>query len=113
MRTMVGLLALVFMLVALSSCSGNRLERAFMGTWKGTTDGEPIELSFMEKGIWVVKLPEETSSGTWTVDAEGNARITIEDGKAIATVVNDGTLIAREEDGSSTVVFEKSDPKKK
>lgn len=110
---MVGLSAVVLMLVALSSCSGSRPERAFMGTWKGTIDGEAIELSFMEKDIWIAKLPEETSSGTWTIDAEGNALMSYEDGKVIATLLNDGKMIAREEDGSSAVVFEKSDSKKK
>ena len=85
-----------------------------MGTWKGTLKGGvTMELSFMEKDILIIKMPDGTIAGTWTIDPEGNAMITVEDEKAIATLLNDGKIIARNENGSSSVVFEKSGSKKK
>ena len=113
MRKVLGLSAVLLMCVVLSSCSGNRPEKAFMGTWKGTHEGEPIELSLMEKDISIANTPDETVAGTWTIDPEGNAVMTFEDEKVIAMLLNDGKIIARNEDGSSSVVFEKSDSKKK
>lgn len=112
MRNVLGLSIVFLMCVVLSSCSGNRPEKAFMGTWEGTHEGETVELSFMEKGIWIVQLPEDTTSGTWTVDSEGNAVLTYEGGKVIATTMKDGRIIAREGDGSNAVVLEKTDKKK-
>jgi len=86
-----------------------------MGTWEGKHEGEPVEFSFMEKNIWVLKTHDVTMAGTWTIDLEGNAQITSEDGdqKTIATLMNDGKIIAREVGGSNAIVFEKSDSKKK
>ena len=113
MRNVVGLSAVLFVCVVLSSCSGNRPEKAFMGMWKGTHEGETIELSLMEKDISIAKTPDKTLAGTWTIDPEGNAVMTFEDEKIIAMLLNDGKIIARNEDDSSVVVFEKSDSKKK
>jgi hypothetical protein len=121
MRTMVGFSAVVLMLVVLSSCSGNRPERAFMGTWKGTAEGEAIELSFMEKDVCIVKSNDksndETIAGTWSIDPEDKAVMIFEDEnnkvKVIATLLKDGKMIAQKEDESEAVVFEKSDSKKK
>ena len=109
MRKVVGISVVLLMCLVLSSCSGNRSEKAFMGTWKGTNSGEPVELSFIEKGIFIVKLPEETKSSTWTIDSEDNAVLTHEDDMVIATLLNDGKIVARKEGGSSAVVFERSD----
>ncbi|MDH4238003.1 MAG: hypothetical protein OEW48_00425 [Phycisphaerae bacterium] len=111
MRNVLGLSAVLLVCVALSSCSGNRPEKAFMGMWKGTYEGETIELSLMEKDISIAKTGDETFAGTWTIDPEGNAVITFEgeDGRIIATLLNDGKIIARKEGESSAVVFEKSD----
>lgn len=113
MRNVFGLSAVLLVCVALSSCSGNRPEKAFMGMWKGTHEGETIELSLMEKDISIVKTGDETLAGTWTIDPEGNAVITFEDEKVIATLVNDGKIVARNEGDSSAVVLEKKDSKKK
>lgn len=112
MRNVLGLSAILLMCIVLSSCSGNRPEKAFMGTWKGTHEGETIELSFMEKDIFIVKRPDQSKAGTWTIDPEGNAQISFEYGKMIATSVNDGRIIVRAEDGGDTVVLEKADKKK-
>lgn len=118
-RNVVGLSAILLMCVALSSCSGNRPEKAFMGTWKGTYDGETAELSFMEKDIFIFILTSgeshEIISGTWTIDPEGNAVMTVEDEdeKGIATLLNDDKIIVREEGNSKTTLWEKSDSKKK
>jgi hypothetical protein len=112
MRKVVGLSPVLLMCIVLSSCSGNRPEKAFMGTWEGTYEGKTIELSFMEKGIFIVKIPDKTFAGTWTIDPEGNAQMTYDDGKVIATPMNDGRLIARPEDGSGAVVLEKTHKKK-
>ena len=111
MRNVLGLSVVLFVCLALSSCSGNRPEKAFMGMWKGTDDGETYELSLMEKGISIVKTSNETLAGTWTIGPEGNAVITFEseDGKIIATLLNDGKIIARQEGESWAVVFEKGD----
>ena len=111
MRNVLGLSVVLFVCVALSSCSGNRPEKAFMGMWKGTDDGETIELSFLEKDISIAKKGDETLAGTWTIGPEGNAVITFEgeDGKIIATLLNDGKIVARKEGQSSAVVFEKND----
>jgi hypothetical protein len=115
MRNVIGLSVVLLMCAALSSCSGNRPEKAFMGTWEGKHEGELVEFSFMEKNIciWVSKTHDVTKAGTWTIDPEGNARITVEGGEAIATLMNDGKIIAREVGGPDAVVLEKSDSKKK
>jgi len=115
MRNVLGLSAVLLMCAALSSCSGNRPEKAFMGTWEGRHEEEAFMLSFMDKNIWTLKMPDETKAGTWTIDPEGNAVMTLEGetNKVIATLVNDGKIVAREEDGSNAVVLEKSDSKKK
>jgi len=113
MRNVVGLSTVLLMCVALGSCSGNRPEKAFMGTWKGQYDGEAVELSFMEKGIFIVKIPDKPFAGTWTMDPEGNAQMTYEDGKIIATSVSNRRIIARAEDGSGAVVLERTDAENK
>ena len=101
------------MCLALSSCSGNRPEKAFMGTWEADWGGgETAEVSFMENDILEIKLPEGTAKGTWTIDPDGNAVITFRDNKTICMLVNDAKIVTRNEDGSSTVL-EKSDSKKK
>ncbi|MBL7144473.1 MAG: hypothetical protein ISS76_09595 [Phycisphaerae bacterium] len=113
MRNVVGLSAVLLICVALSSCSGNRPEKAFMGTWKGTHEGETIELSFMEKNLCIAKEGEGTHAGTWSIDPDGNVLMTFEDAKVIATLTKQGQIIAREESGSEAIVFEKIDEKKK
>ncbi len=117
MRNVFGLSAILLTCVALSSCSGNRPEKAFMGTWEGAHEGEALELSFMEKDTCIVKTNDETIAGTWTIGPEGKALMTFDDDndkvKVIATLVNDGKIIAQKEDGSEAVVFEKSASKKK
>ena len=113
MRNVVALSVVLLVSMALNSCSGNRPEKAFMGTWKGNHEGEAVELSFMEKGIFIVKIPGKTFAGTWTIDPEGDAQMTYEDQKTIATSVSNGRIIAREEDGSGAVVLERIDAEKK
>ncbi len=116
MRNVLGLSVVLLMCAALSSCSGNKPEKGYMGTWKGTIEeGEPVELSFMEKGIFIVKIPDKTVAGTWTMDPEGNAQMTYEDGKIIATSVSNGRIIARAEDGSgaAVLVLERTDAENK
>lgn len=83
-----------------------------MGTWEGTHDGKTVKLSFMEKGIWIVTLPDDTTSGTWTVGPEGNAVMSYNDGKVIAMPLKDGRLIAKPENEASAIVFERADKKK-
>ncbi|MHC4740963.1 MAG: hypothetical protein ACYS8Z_03570 [Planctomycetota bacterium] len=112
MRNVLGLSAIIWICMALSSCSGNRPEKAFMGTWEGTNEGKTVEISFMEKDIFIMEYSGQSKAGTWTIDPEGNAVMAIEDGKAVATVMNDGRLIAREEDGGNAVVLEKAGKKK-
>ena len=112
MRSVRGVTAVLLMCVALTSCSSAPPEKAFMGVWKGTHQGTAIELSFTEEGVCTVKLPDETHTGTWSVDPEGNARMVFDDAKATATRMSDGTLTAREEGGLDTVVFEKVSKKK-
>jgi hypothetical protein len=115
MRNVIGLSVVLLMCAALSSCSGNRPEKAFMGTWEGMQEEEAFELSFMEKNIWILKTHDETKAGTWTIDSEGNAVMALEGEtkKGIATLLNDGKIVAREEGGSKAVMLEKSDSKKK
>ncbi|MBN2271810.1 MAG: hypothetical protein JXN61_14420 [Sedimentisphaerales bacterium] len=112
MRNVLVLWAVLLMCVALSSCSGNRPEKAFMGTWKGQYDGDPIELSFMENDIWVVKTSDETSAGTWSIDPDGSARLSYEDGKATAKLTNDGRIVVQPEGESNAAVLEKVPEKK-
>ena len=83
-----------------------------MGTWVCTHEDETLELSFLEKDIWMAKTPNGTQAGTWIVDAEGNALLTYDDGKATATPTSDGRLIMREQGGGNAAVLEKA-PKKK
>ena len=111
MRNVVGLSAVVLMCVVLSSCASSP-EKAFMGTWKGVHEDQTLELSFLEKDIWIVKTADSTQAGTWIVDAEGNALLTYDDGKATATPTSDGRLIVRQQDGGNAAVLEKA-PKKK
>ncbi len=113
MRNVLGLSAVLLTCVVLSSCSGNRPEKAFMGTWTGTDEGETVELSFMEQGIWIVKLPDGTTAGTWTIGPEGNAVLIYDDSKASATPTSDGRLIVRHEGESNVMVFDKADAKNK
>jgi len=118
MRNVLGLLTVLLMCAALSSCSGNRPEKAFIGTWKGMYEEEPVEFSFMEKGACIAKTNDETDethAGTWIIGLEGNAQMTFEGEamKFIATPVNDGKIIVRQEGESSGAVLEKSTPSKK
>jgi hypothetical protein len=101
----------MLMCVALSSCATSP-EKAFMGTWIGEHEDEAVELSFLEKDVWIVKTADSTQAGTWSIDADGNALLTYDDGKATATPTSDGRLIVREQDGGNAVVLEKA-PKKK
>ncbi len=113
MRNVIRLFVAVLMCVVLSSCSGNRPEKAFMGTWEGTlAGGAMVEISFMEDQVLMAKFPDGTIAGTWTIDPEGNAVMFANDTKTIATLVNDKKIVTRNEDGSSTVL-EKKDSKKK
>ena len=112
MRNVLGLSAVLLMCVVLSSCSGNRPEKAFMGTWKGTYEGETMELSFMEKNICIVKVAEGTHAGTWSIDPKGNALMTFVDDKLIASLMSDGRIIMQKEGESEAVVFEKAHKKK-
>jgi len=116
MRNVIGLSMVLLMCAALSSCSGNKPEKAFMGTWKGMHEEEPVEFSFMEKGLCFAKgTGDETHAGTWIIGLEGNPEITFEgeDEKFIATPVNGGKIIIRQEGDSSGAVLEKSTPSKK
>ena len=113
MRNVPGLSAVLLICIALSSCSGNRPEKAFIGTWEHTTaGGAVIEISFMESNILEIKVPEGTDAGTWTVDPDGNAVITFRGNKTICILENDRKIVTRNEDGSSSVL-EKRDSKKK
>jgi len=112
MRTMVGLSAVVLMLLALSSCSGNRPEKAFMGTWKGQYDGDPVELSFMENDIWVVKTSDETSAGTWSINSDGDAHMTNADVNATAKLAGEGKIIVQVEGEGNAAVLDKATRKK-
>jgi hypothetical protein len=112
MRSVVGPSAVLLICVVLGSCSGNRPEKAFMGTWKGTYEGDALELSFMEKGLWIVKSDDSTTAGTWSIDPDGNAKLSYEDGKATAKLTNDGRIVVQPEGESNAAVLEKA-PKKK
>ncbi|HLB72633.1 MAG TPA: hypothetical protein VJJ98_01310 [Sedimentisphaerales bacterium] len=113
MRTMVGLSAVVLMLVVLSSCSGNRPEKAFMGTWKGQYDGDLIELSFMENEIWVGKTSDETSAGTWSINSDGDAQMTYDDAhKATVKLAGEGKMVVQVEGEGNAIVLEKATRKK-
>ena len=112
MRNVLWLSVAMLMCVALSSCATSP-DKAFMGTWEGTDEEATLEVSFMEKDILIIKTPDETIAGTWTIGPEGNAVMTFEDKKVIATLLSDGKIIARSESGSSAVVFEKRGSKKK
>ena len=100
------------MLVVLSSCSGNRPEKAFMGTWKGQYDGDPIELSFMENDVWVVKTSDETSAGTWSINSQGDAHMTNADDNATAKRAGEGKIIVQAEGEGNAAVLEKATRKK-
>jgi len=117
MRKVVEILAVLLICIALSSCSGNRPQKAFMGTWEGNHEGEALQLSLMEKDVCIVKTDDQTIAGTWSIDHEDKAVMTFDDDgnkiKVIATLLNDGKIIAQKEDGSEAVVFEKSGSKKK
>ncbi len=112
MRKVFGLSAVLLICIVLSSCSGNRPEKAFMGTWKGTHEGDPVELSFMENGIWIVKEAGETTAGTWVMDAEGNAKMTYDDGKATVKLTGDGRILVQPEGESNSIVLDKASRKK-
>ena len=114
MRRVFGISAVLLMCLALSSCSGNRPEKAFMGTWEGTQNEEPVELSLLEKDIFILKIPDGMRAGTWTINSEGNAVMVMQDqeAKGIATIVSEGKIIVRAEDGSEAVILKKSDSKK-
>lgn len=113
MRKVLGLFVAMLMCVVLSSCASSP-EKAFMGTWKGTYDGEPVELSFfMVKNIVIWKIPRETIAGTWTIDHEGKARMTVDDEKFIATLVTDDKIVVQYEGDSEAALLEKIDSKKK
>jgi len=112
MRNVLGLSVVLLVSVALSSCGGLGPEKPYLGSWKGTVDGEAIELAFMEKDLCIVKEHEGTHAGTWSIDADGNALMTFEDAKVIATLTKQGQIIAREKGGSEAAVFEKIDKKK-
>ena len=107
MRKVIGFHVVMLVCVVLSSCASSP-EKAYMGTWEGTYEGETVELSFMEKGIWIVQTPDNTTSGTWTVDPEGDAQMTYDDGKAIATTMSDGRIVVKDEDGSNAAVLKKT-----
>jgi len=81
------------------STSSKKAYKAFMGTWKGTYEGEPVELSFfMVKNIVIWKIPGETIAGMWTIDHEGNVWFTI---------------VVQYEGDSEAALLEKIDSKKK
>jgi len=113
MRNVVGLSVVVLMCVVLGSCASSP-KKAFMGTWVwvGEQEDKTLELSFLEKDIWIAKTSEGPRGGTWIVDAEGNALLTYDAGKSTATPTSDGRLIVREQGGGNAMVLEKA-PKKK
>ena len=71
-----------------------------------------MEISFMENNILEIEVPEGTDAGTWTVDPDGNAVITFRDNKTICVLVNDGKIVTRNEDGSSSVLEKRASKKK-
>ena len=96
------------------STSSKKAYKAFMGTWKGTYEEEPVELSFfMVKNILIWKWPGETIAGTWTIDHEGNARFTVDGEKYGATLVTEDKIVVQEEGDSEAALLEKSVSKKK
>jgi len=113
MRNVLALsVVLLVVFVALSSCGGNRPEKAFMGTWKGQYDGDPIELSFMENDIWVAKTSDETSAGTWSINSDGDAQMTYDDGKATAKLAGEGKILVQAEGEGNAAVLDKATRKK-
>jgi hypothetical protein len=111
MRNVLGISAVLLMCIVLSSCSGNRPEKAFMGAWENKEDR--VELTFREKGIWFYTYTynDKTISGTWTVDPDGNALMDgreedAEDG--IARIMNDGRILWTDSHGGERMWFEKA-----
>ena len=109
MRKLVALSTLLFICLALTSCATSRPEDKFLGAWKGTHEDETYLVEFLEKDIVIIKGDSETTAATWTLDADGNARLTGPDTEdtALATPTGDGRLIIREEE--TAVVFERTE----
>ncbi len=107
MRKLVAASTLLFICLALTSCATSRPEDKFLGAWKGTYEDETLLVEFLKPDIIIIKADSETTAGTWTLDADGNARLVGPDteDKALATPTEDGRLIIREEE--TAVVFER------
>jgi hypothetical protein len=108
MRKLITLSTLLFICLALTSCATSRPEDKFLGAWKGTHEDETYLVEFLEKDIVIIKGEGETNAGTWTLDADGNARLVGPDteDKAVATPTKDGRLIIRA-DETTAVVFQR------
>ncbi len=107
MRKLGAASTLLFICLALTSCATSRPEDKFLGAWKGTQGDEAILVEFLEKDIVVIKGDSGTYAGTWTLDADGNARLVgpDTDDKALATPTGDGRLIMRADENA--VVLER------
>ncbi len=109
MRKLVAASTLLFICLALTSCATSRPEDKFLGAWKGTYDGKPVEVEFLEPDIFIVKSDGQTQGGTWTLNADGNAQLTDsdDDDQGVATPTKDGRLIIRADE--TAIVLEKTE----
>ncbi|UCG47847.1 MAG: hypothetical protein JSU94_20510 [Phycisphaerales bacterium] len=110
MRKLVAVSGVLLICVVLSSCTSVRPEDAFLGSWKGTHEGEGVEVVFMEEDMIVVTAGEEQMAGTWTVGEDGSARITIDDGEVTATATSDGMMVIRGK--ADTVVLKRAEKRR-
>jgi hypothetical protein len=111
MRKVILAAAVVGCCVVLSSCGG-RPEDAFLGSWKGTVEGDAYELEFLEKGVFRVKSSDESAAGTWTMEPNGEALLSFgEEDKGRAVRTGEDKIIVREGDGMKSYVFERAGKK--
>ena len=109
MRKLVAISTLLFICLALTSCATSRPEDKFLGAWKGTYEGKPVEVEFLEPDIMIVKSDGQAQAGTWTLDADGNAHLTDSDAddQGVATPTKDGRLVIRADENS--LILEKTE----
>jgi hypothetical protein len=112
MRKVILAAAVVGCCVFLSSCGG-RPEDAFLGSWKGTVDGDVYELEFLEKDIFIVKGSDGMNGGKWSMGPNGEAilRVGDDDKGSRAVRTGEGKIIVRPEEGSEAYVFERAGKK--
>ena len=84
------LLVLLVLLVGLTACAK---ANAFVGTWKGISDGEAITATFTDDNkVTVVFGENEPVNGTYEVTGQ-TAKITISETQTGTAEIKDNTLI--------------------